>query len=179
MTTKKPHSAIDVMVSRQKRFKVQTSLIKKISAKICDLLGLGAWELSVRFVGKEEIAELNKTYRNKDYATDVLSFPQMEWERPLKVNPKKPVDDISGFGNTLGDIVICLDVAEENAGKIGQGVDREVCFLLVHGLLHLCGHDHEVEEEERVMLEEQRKIMDFLSEPLPLWKDCVRNIENV
>jgi probable rRNA maturation factor len=74
--------------------------------------------------------------------------------------------------------VICLDIALENAEKIGQSLDREVCFLLVHGVLHLCGHDHEWEEDEVLMLEDQRKVMDSFNRDLPVWKDCVRILEN-
>jgi probable rRNA maturation factor len=66
----------------------------------------------------------------------------------------------------------------ENAEKIGQGLDREVCFLLVHGILHLCGHDHEEEDDEVIMFAEQRKIMESLNGDLPVWKDCVRILEN-
>lgn len=169
---------IDVIVSRQKHFKVQAAIIKKISTAILDQMGLSSWELCVKFVGKEEIKDLNKQYRSKDYATDVLSFPQAEWKEPLRVGErggsKKADSDIP----VLGDIVICLDIALENAEKIGQSIDREVCFLLVHGVLHLCGHDHEVEEEELLMLEDQRKIMESFSADLPVWKDCVRILEN-
>jgi len=169
---------IDVIVTRQKRFKVQAATIKKICAEILDQMSLSGWELCVKFVSKEAIRKLNKQYRSKDYATDVLSFPQTEWKEVLrvgrKIRGKKPNFDVS----VLGDIVICLDIALENAEKIGQSVDREVCFLLVHGVLHLCGHDHEEEEDEVLMLEDQRKIMDSFSRDLPVWKDCVRILEN-
>lgn len=138
-------------------------------------MGLSGWELCVKFVGKEEIKDLNDHYRSKDYATDVLSFPQTEWKAPLRVG--KRGGKISGVP-VLGDIVICLDVALENAVKIGQGLDREACFLLVHGILHLCGHDHERKEDEKLMLEDQREIMDSFSGDLPVWKDCVRNVVN-
>jgi probable rRNA maturation factor len=126
----------------------------------------------MKFVGKEEIAELNGRFRSKSYATDVLSFPQEKWRTPrtLRSRNKKP-----SFGSTLGDIVICLDIAEQNAEKIGQGLDREVCFLIVHGILHLCGHDHETKSEERVMLDQQRKIMKSLEEGKdPLWDSCIK-----
>lgn len=77
------------------------------------------------------------------------------------------------MGNVLGDIVICLDVAQENAKKIGQGLDREVCFLIVHGMLHLCGHDHEIKPEETIMFREQRKIMKSFADKQKIWKNCI------
>lgn len=178
-TATDPEDHVDVIVFRQKRFKIQTAKIKKLSAKVSSLLGLEGWELCIKFVGKKEIAELNKVYRHKDYPTDVLSFPQTEWEERIGVRTPYSAPKDSLLMNTLGDIVICPAIAEENAEKIGQSLDREVCFLIVHGILHLCGHDHEIEEEERIMLEEQRMIMESLSRDLAVWKDCVRVLENI
>ena len=77
----------------------------------------------------------------------------------------------------LGDLVIALDVAAENAQNIGQSLDREVCFLLVHGILHLCGHDHIKKTEEKLMLACQRRLMKILGEDSPkkaLWRGCVQ-----
>jgi probable rRNA maturation factor len=75
----------------------------------------------------------------------------------------------------LGDLVISLPNAEQNAKAIGQPLDREVCFLIVHGLLHLCGHDHEAPVEERRMLDAQRRLMASLAKTRggPLWTKSV------
>jgi probable rRNA maturation factor len=124
----------------------------------------------------EEIKALNHSYRGINNVTDVLSFPQEKWPRPLvfQREPKTLPKD-SGPPKTLGDVVICLEKAESNAAEIGQDLDREFCFLLVHGFLHLCGHDHQNETEEALMTEQQQLIMSLFanSESGAIWKHCV------
>ena len=70
-----------------------------------------------------------------------------------------------------GDVVICVAMAAKNAVRLGQSLGREVCFLLVHGILHLCGYDHRQPQEEAVMLAEQRRIMSKLD--AGVWRTCV------
>ncbi len=166
--------SIDVLLSRHKRYLVKAPCIQLLAALICEAVGLKGWELCIRFVGKSKIRELNDLHRGKDYVTDVLSFPQLEWEKPLRVRALAKGKSRPILGESvLGDIVICLEYAQKNAVSIGQGIDREICFLLVHGILHLCGHDHEKKAEERIMLADQRKIMSFLDND-KVWKNCVR-----
>lgn len=167
---------VDVRVSRQKSYKTDAKQVGNLARYICQIMGLSDWDLAIQFVGSKKIRDLNKQYRGKDYPTDVLSFPQVDWPEALRfgthVHDRRVPTPIGA--PILGDLVLCLDVAKENADKIGQGLDREVCFLLVHGILHLCGHDHEKPDEERVMLEDQRLIMDRLSHDRPeLWRGCV------
>ena len=115
-----------------------------------------------------------------DKSTDVLSFPQIDWARPCSVKTT-PSKKQAKFDNrpplTLGDIVISLDNANKNASNLNQGLDREVCFLLVHGILHLCGHDHVDPSGEKLMLKHQRKLMTIIEEyqHKPLWKGCVKH----
>lgn len=132
-------------------------------------------------VESRAIKRLNRDFRAKDKATDVLSFPQETFPKPLKVRPaaararkKAPA---KGPPAPLGDVVISLPDAAKNAATIGQDLDREVCFLLVHGILHLCGHDHLEPKEEKAMLTEQRKLMRLLAAKRgpngkPLWTGC-------
>ncbi len=169
------HEHIDVIISHPEKFKVQVPQIKLLSSMICQLLGLEGWELCIKFVESDEIAYLNKLYRAKDRPTDVLSFPQQEWPAPVRVHSVDAKLAKDAF-NLLGDIVISLDEAQKNAEEIGQQLDREVCFLLVHGILHLCGHDHIKEYEEIIMLDEQKLIMSSLydSNAEPFWQGCVR-----
>lgn len=103
-------------------------------------------EISLSFCEAEEIQSLNKDYRNKDSVTDVLSF----------VATNDPNLDLP----ILGDIVICLARASEQAQEIGHSLKREVSFLYVHGLLHLLGYDHEEKADEEVMFGLQRKILE-------------------
>ena len=111
-------------------------------------------EISVTFVDNAAIAELNNQYRNKPMPTDVLSFP-------LGVDGKYDVDENNGC-KMLGDIVISMERAQEQATLYGHPLQREVAFLTVHSMLHLLGYDHENggleamrmrEKEEAVLLQ--------------------------
>lgn len=144
------------------------------------ILGLQDWLVSTSFVSESEIKELNKEYRSKDHPTDVLSFPQEIFDDPVTV--KKPLleqakTDEHAPPKVLGDIVICVAIADQNAQKIGQSLDKEIAFLIVHSVLHLCGHDHKNQSEEDIMLESQRTIIAKMEddEPPPVWNNCVRS----
>lgn len=92
-----------------------------------------AESLGVRFAGDREVRRLNRTYRGKDRPTDVLSFP--------------------GEDGHLGDILISVPVARRQAEAVGHSVEREIRVLLLHGLLHCLGYDHETDEGEMERLE--------------------------
>lgn len=116
-----------------------------------------ACEVSVTFTDNEGIRELNKKYRENDAPTDVLSFPLFDYDGDSE---EPPVDD---FTNMLGDIVISLERAKEQADEYGHGFDREVAFLCVHSMLHLLGYDHETsEEDDRNMRSRQSEIMNIM-----------------
>lgn len=111
-------------------------------------------ELSVTFVTNDRIQEINREYRGKDYPTDVISFALEEMgEGEIAVTG-------SDIPRVLGDIIISIKKAEEQAVEYGHSFEREIGFLAVHGLLHLLGYDHETEEDEKVMFELQRVILD-------------------
>ena len=97
----------------------------------------------------EEIHRLNREFRNIDRETDVLSFPNMEGETI------GPMQDCF-----LGDIVISVQRAKEQASEYLHSLQRELMFLTVHGCLHLMGYDHMIPEDEKRMVEEQKKIME-------------------
>ena len=109
-------------------------------------------EISLTFTDNEGIRTLNREYRSKDSATDVLSFPLYEFaagEEPL-----------AGDQVELGDIVLSLERAEEQAAELGHSFSREAAFLCVHSVLHLLGYDHELSpEDEEDMCRRQREIM--------------------
>lgn len=105
-------------------------------------------EVSVSFVGDEEIRELNKNYRNVDSTTDVLSFP---------------IDDeFKIISNILGDIVINTKKVIEQAKEYNHSNEREISYLTVHSMLHLLGYDHIDEEDRLAMRNKEKKIMDNL-----------------
>jgi probable rRNA maturation factor len=111
----------------------------------------GEFEVSITFTNNSGIRELNRTYRERDSVTDVLSFPIIDF-----LKDKVDYNDYL----MLGDIVISLERAEEQAKEYGHGFDREVAFLSVHSTLHLLGYDHELSEEDDTdMRERQRDIM--------------------
>jgi len=108
-------------------------------------------EISVTLCDNAHIRALNKKYRNKDNHTDVLSFPIYD-------NGEFDVGECIG-GAVLGDIVISLERAKEQAKELGHGFLREVAFLTVHSTLHLLGYDHErSEEEDELQCRIQREI---------------------
>ncbi len=109
----------------------------------------GAAEITVRFVGVEEGRDLNARYRGKDKPTNVLSFPYARAPR------------------LQGDLVLCLPVALDEAAAQGKPVEAHFAHLVVHGMLHLQGHDHETAGEARAMEEKERDILALLGYPDP------------
>lgn len=105
-------------------------------------------ELSIALVGEEEMRELNARYRGRDYPTDVLSFQSEIPER-----------EIEGIPHLLGDVVICPSVAAKQAKEYGQTFDQEMALLLVHGILHLLGYDHQEETQAEEMEAREREIL--------------------
>ncbi len=138
--------------------------IAKLTEKLLNALNLDQQELSLSFVCEKEIQKLNNSYRKKDKATDVLSFPQMAWNTPLTLKDKEVLTKNLIPGELLGDIVISLSYADKSAQSIGHSLGREVVFLIIHGLLHLCGHDHMEPEEEALMISEQKNLLQILEE---------------
>jgi|SRR5690625_1213557 len=110
-------------------------------------------EISINFVDNNEIKELNRNYRQKDEPTDVISFAMQE---SVEEEPKIVGEDIP---LTLGDIVISIDKAREQAEEYNHSLERELGFLAVHGFLHLLGYDHINKEDEEIMFNRQEKIL--------------------
>ncbi|MBR5449447.1 MAG: rRNA maturation RNase YbeY [Clostridia bacterium] len=111
-------------------------------------------EVSVTFADNEYIHGLNNEYRGMDKPTDVLSFPMYDDGFPY---------DECQHGCTLGDIVISLEKAEEQANELGHDLIREVAFLAIHSTLHLLGYDHERSpEEDEEQCRRQREILESL-----------------
>ena len=110
-------------------------------------------EVSVTFCDNRYIHKINKTHRNIDKPTDVLSFPLTDYES----SDVPFADELDG---SLGDIVISLERAEEQANEFGHSFEREIAFLTVHSMLHLLGYDHvNSEEEELVMRKKQSDVL--------------------
>jgi probable rRNA maturation factor len=108
--------------------------------------------LSLSFVGDAAMRRINREHRAKDRTTDVLSFPFYE---PFRV-PKRPTPGDPEL--LIGDIVISVDVAKRQAAAYDATLDEEIERLLVHGIAHLLGHDHEEPRERARMLREERRL---------------------
>lgn len=125
--------------------------LSKVVKTVLETEGLSfAYEVSITFVDINEIHQLNKEYRNVDRPTDVLSFP---------------IDEdfiIDGVDTMLGDIVISMDIAKEQAKEYGHSLDREIMYLTCHSMLHLLGYDHMNDEDKTQMRAREKEVMSKL-----------------
>ena len=129
--------------------------IKELT-KLEEYMNFVAGELEIKeaffniiFVSNEEIHEINKTFRNTDRVTDVISFA-------LEDNEEESFSEY----RLLGDIYIAIDVAYDQAIEYNHSREREVCFLATHGILHLLGYDHMTIEEEKEMFTKQEQLLE-------------------
>ncbi|MDN5318028.1 MAG: putative rRNA maturation factor [Thermoanaerobacterium sp.] len=117
-------------------------------------------EVSVSFVDNEEIHKLNKYYRNVDRETDVLSFPLVEFEEIYSDIDEENNDEDDAIGpEPIGDIVISLEKAKQQAEEYGHSFIREVAYLTAHSMFHLMGYDHETDEDRKIMREKEDEVM--------------------
>lgn len=117
-------------------------------------------EMSVSFVDNTRIQELNQHYRKIDQPTDVISFAlqdSVEGEIPILTDPEQPL--------TLGDVVISVEKAQEQAETYQHSLKREYGFLALHGLLHLLGYNHEEKSAEQQMFKKQEDILNAFGLP--------------
>ncbi|HWP95524.1 MAG TPA: rRNA maturation RNase YbeY [Syntrophomonadaceae bacterium] len=125
--------------------------VANATAKLCKLTG--KIEVSILIVDNSYIQELNLIYRQKNQPTDVLSFAMNE------LGEEEPDLDFSGDVNILGDIVVSLEQALAQSLEYGHELERELGYLIVHGMLHLLGYDHESEQEKELMRSLEEKVM--------------------
>lgn len=119
--------------------------------------------VSINFVSDEEMQRLNREFRNIDKVTDVLSFPNLNKMPNEKLKKFRKLADFDTNLLFLGDIVISKNVAKKQAREYEHSLKREVCFLALHGFLHLLGFDHIKEEDEKIMTKLQSKILSEVS----------------
>ncbi len=110
-------------------------------------------ELSVAVIGIDEMAELNLAYRDKEGPTDVLAFG---CDDPCPAGEEEPL--------TLGDVVIAPEVAEAQAAELGHTIEEELNLLLVHGILHILGYEHDTDEGAEAMQARERALLDAFAE---------------
>jgi probable rRNA maturation factor len=129
------------VLNHQDRVPVDRRKIWTAACRILKTLGYGGYELAVVLVDDREIARLNRRYFRRNRPTNVISFPMMDGTVA------------SLRAKMLGDVVISAETARRNAAEVGKKPEDEVLFLLIHGILHLVGYDHEKFGEERVAME--------------------------
>ena len=126
------------------------------------------FEVNLTMTDNEGIRELNREFRQLDVPTDVLSFPMIEYDRPGDFSHlDKEEMAVSCFHPEtgellLGDIVISVERAKEQAKEYGHSLKREICFLIAHSMLHLFGYDHQEEREQELMEQRQEQVLQSL-----------------
>ena len=155
--------------NRQKTAKINQQKIKRDSSALLRLLGLAGTELSILLVNDKKMRQLNFTYRGIDKTTDVLSFPQFSWEAGKRGSADAKDFQTSELPNfqasalVLGDVVINLQAAKRQAPEHGLSFMEEIRWLLVHGILHLIGYDHEKSKYAgRKMREKEKELLKYM-----------------
>nr|WP_321402889.1 rRNA maturation RNase YbeY [uncultured Desulfobacter sp.] len=134
---------LKILIDNQQEERLPTAPLYKKTEQILNALGCDDHELSIVITDDAQVRELNRTYRGKDKPTNVLSFPMQEGE----------FSDITP--GLLGDVVISLDTAEAEALEANISTDERMSQLLIHGILHLIGFDHELGENQALEMEEK------------------------
>lgn len=137
-----------MIVNLQRKFKLDTAEFKRFTSELLAAAGeADGSEIAVAFVSDRRMRELNKFFRGKDSTTDVLSFPhepdEFEPVQSASLGPPHDDRDEARALNFLGDIVISAEQAAKQASENGLSFEIEIKQLILHGLLHLCGYDHE------------------------------------
>lgn len=119
--------------------------------------------VNLAFVSEDEIRNLNSSFRKLDKVTDVLSFPMLDIKQGESTLADFESEREPDGRLNIGDIAICLDVAKRQAKNLGHSLKREVCFLALHGLLHVLGFDHIESQDEEIMQKTAEEILNKLN----------------
>lgn len=137
---------------------VNGRLLKRTARTLLSAVGEEGSTLSLSLVSDRKIRELNRAHRGKDKPTDVLSFPLANGDDPVQTEFHERL---------LGDVVISVDSARRQAADYDAGIQDEVHRLLIHGILHVLGHDHEKTRERARMEAEERRLAGVIGMPWP------------
>ena len=147
---------------RKKEFTCYCRPMERIARRAAELEGLQNFEVQIILADNDFIHQLNRDYRQVDAPTDVISFPANDLEKPLAEALQEGLQpEMSEYGDAifLGEIYISVDRAQEQAEEYGNTLEEELCFLTVHGMLHLMGYDHIEAADEQIMRAKQREIL--------------------
>lgn len=143
----------------QRKFKVDAKAIKKLVQKLLDSLGYSDFDIGIWFTTDKTIAKLNKEYRGKKGPTDILSFPyHTELNAGQKIKVHSPDDQ------NLGDIIISLEYVHTSDQWKETPDELRLSILLVHGICHLIGYDHESEKDYKTMHTHEQALLSLLKQ---------------
>jgi len=145
-----------------RRVLIRETVIRRVIQRLLELIGESESEVSIEFVGDVRMRRLNREYRKKDRTTDVLAFASRE-----AGGPKTP---------WLGGVVVSVPTAMRQADVLGQSLNEELARLLIHGMLHLVGYDHERSDREAQRMRRKERSLLATLKPFPklaigLWKE--------
>lgn len=158
--------------NRQNKLEVTEEFIKKLS-EVCSFALKEEevdceYQISLLFVDNEEIKEINEETRGINKETDVLSFPMIDYEngkvyKNMYIGYEFDETYMDGEEVVLGDMVLSLEKALEQSVEYNHSYEREVCYLVVHSILHLLGYDHMEEHEKIIMRKREEEILNKLN----------------
>lgn len=145
--------------NEQNDIHVDTTILEKHAQRILDLLGYGTFDLGILLTSSQEMQHYNRDYRSIDKATDVLSFPFH-----YDIVPGEKITTTTDDEKNLGDIIICPAYAQTTLIDWDQSIEERLNGLLVHGICHLLGYDHESDEQEEQMLAMEAKLLSIIKQ---------------
>jgi probable rRNA maturation factor len=151
---------INILIDKENKNEIKSNRLKNIARQVQKAENVSEKsEMGLKITGDEEIHRLNLQYLDEDRPTDVLSFPMNEQLEAAPVFVKVPDGKLH-----LGDIVISYPTALKQAGEHTHPVDREIAILLIHGILHLLGYNHDVPARKKKMLSRESAILEIIKE---------------
>lgn len=144
--------------NRQRKIKINLQKLQIQTGKMLDVLGYSSFDLNIILTTNQTIRKFNKKFRNKDKATDILSFPFYPDLKPKQKIKVKTEDD-----KNLGDIIISLEYAQNDALNWKREFDRHLPALIAHGISHLLGYDHNTDQEFEKMLKIEKMLLNSIN----------------
>lgn len=151
---------VEIEIKDVETRKIEEEIIKKVVSTVLEEEGIKhELDIYITLTNDEEIHKINKEYRDVDRPTDVLSFPMFEREEIDSLKQAKE-DDVEEI---LGDIIISIPRVISQAEEYGHSYERELAYLTTHGMLHLLGYDHMVDDEKAIMREHEEAVLSILN----------------
>jgi probable rRNA maturation factor len=170
--SRRPASGTVYLTNSTRKHRIDERRLRRTARTLMAALGEANSSVAISLVGDRAIRRLNAQYRNKDRATDVLSFSLINGAACPPLAPRAATPRLARGApvqteRQLGDIVISVDAAQRQAVEYGVPLMREVERLLIHGLLHVLGHDHHLPAERARMVRAERKLARAIKMPWP------------